>query len=91
VAELLLGTSLCPIPPDPSVALVGVVPPVPAVSTVPAEIVAGVFVPPGASLWCISQRTGVKKSFDILLAARSYRDCRQETCSFWVLAAHQVN
>ena len=74
MAELLLGTSLCPIPPDPSVALVGVVPPVPAVSTVPAEIVAGVFVPPGASLWRISQGINVKESFHILLAARSCRD-----------------
>jgi hypothetical protein len=54
VAELLLGTSRCPIPPDPSVAPVRVVPPVPAVSTVPGAIVAGVFVPPGASLSYIS-------------------------------------
>jgi hypothetical protein len=54
VAELLLRTSRCLIPPDLSVARVRVVPPIPAVSTVPAEIVAGVFVLPGASLWCIS-------------------------------------
>lgn len=76
MAELLLGTSRwtsrCPIPPDPSVA--PVVPPAPAVSTVPVEIVAGVFVPPGASLWCISQGINVKESFHILLAARSCKD-----------------